>query len=189
MIALILSLYDKFKPWSEKGSIYIISDTHFDDPQCKEIDPEWPTPEEYMAKLKEICHKTDTLIHLGDVGNPSYFKDIKAHKVLIMGNHDESRTKFEPYFDEIYEGPLFIGEKILLSHEPIEGLPWCMNLHGHDHSCGGLSLNHFGFAANTVNYKIFSLGKLIKDGLLSDIDSLHRITIDNATFKKRYKNE
>ena len=28
---MIVSLYDCFKPWSAKGSVFIISDTHFDD--------------------------------------------------------------------------------------------------------------------------------------------------------------
>lgn len=28
---MIDTLYDKFKPWSAKGSVYIISDTHFED--------------------------------------------------------------------------------------------------------------------------------------------------------------
>lgn len=77
-------------------------------------------------------------------------------------------------FDEIYDGPLLIAEKILLSHEPVYGLPWCLNIHGHDHS-------------NIEPYKIVpvSLGKLIKEGILSDISSIHRITIDQATEEKK----
>lgn len=37
-------------------------------------------------------------------------------------------------FDETYSGPVIIGEKLILSHEPIENCDWCMNIHGHDHS-------------------------------------------------------
>ena len=54
-------------------------------------------------------------------------------KVLILGNHD-AKGAYKNYFDEIYTGPLFIAEKILLSHEPVYGLPWCLNIHGHDHN-------------------------------------------------------
>ena len=62
---MIPTLYEPFHHWSEKGSVYILSDLHF---------------------------------------------------------------------DEIYTGPLFIAEKILLSHEPVYGLPWCLDIHGHDHN-------------------------------------------------------
>ena len=39
----------------------LISDTHFDDPNCKLIDANWITPEEYIKKLSFIT-KNDTLI-------------------------------------------------------------------------------------------------------------------------------
>ena len=47
--------------------------------------------------------------------------------------HD-AKGAYKNYFDEIYTGPLFIAEKILLSHEPVYGLSWCLNIHGHDHN-------------------------------------------------------
>ena len=41
-----------------------------------------------------------------------------------------------------------------------------------------------GIGANVCGYTPVSLGKLIKGGILSDITSIHRITIDRATEKK-----
>ena len=41
--------------------------------------------------------------------------------MLILGNHDRKKD-YKDIFDEIYDGPLFIAEKILLSHEPVSGL-------------------------------------------------------------------
>ena len=38
---MIKSLYDTFKKWSLTGSVYIISDTHFDDSDCKLMNPNW----------------------------------------------------------------------------------------------------------------------------------------------------
>lgn len=32
---MIASLYQVFRHWSDNGSVYIISDTHFDDSDCK----------------------------------------------------------------------------------------------------------------------------------------------------------
>lgn len=183
---MIQTLYPCFQRWSASGSVYLISDTHFEDPDCKIMDSGWISPEKHIEIIKKTAHKCDTLIHLGDVGNPEWMKQIKAHKVLVMGNHDVSITKFEPYFDEIFAGPVMIAEKLILSHEPIEGIDWAFNIHGHDHTPGHLGDSlHKNLAANVVNYQVFSLGDLIKDGLLSKVKSLHRDTIDHASHSGR----
>ena len=176
---MIATLYPTFRRWSEKGSVYIISDTHFNDGDCKYMDPDWPSPEEYVTNI--CTSKNDTIIHLGDVGDPTWMKRIKGQKVLIMGNHDETPTQFEPYFDEIFTGPLMIAEKILLSHEPID-ITWALNIHGHVH--GGQfhkDASHINCAANVVKYKAIELKKdIIKPGLLKPIASLHRQAIDQS---------
>ena len=182
---MIKSLYPTFQRWSEKGSVWIISDTHFDDPDCKLMNKNWPTPSVHIALLRQYIHKNDTVIHLGDVGDPKYMDDLQGYKVLIMGNHDSSASKLREHFDEVYTGPLFIGDKILLSHEPIYGIDWCMNLHGHDHTPLNIGdKRHKNFAANVVGYLPISLGALIKEGLLSDVTDIHRKTINEAIKKK-----
>ncbi len=75
---------------------------------------------------------------------------------------------------------MFISEKILLSHEPVYGLSWCLNIHGHDHN--GIEpyaegCKHLNLAANICGYTQVSLGQLIKEGILSDISSIHRQTM------------
>lgn len=182
---MIQTLYPCFQRWSNGGSVYLISDTHFEDDDCFLMDKNWICPQEHVDILKESVHKCDTLIHLGDVGNPEWMNQIKAHKVLIMGNHDTARTKYEPYFDEVFDGPLMIAEKILLSHEPIQGISWAFNIHGHDHS----QLNkgddfHLNLASNVVGWQAVSLKDIIRAGKLNKIKSLHRETIDNATKQK-----
>ena len=104
----------------------------------------------------------------------------------LLGNHD-NRADYKDYFDEIYTGPLFIADKILLSHEPVYGLPWCLNIHGHDHSNMEPYMEgckHLNLAANVCDYRPVNLGKLIKGGILADVPSIHRITIDRATERK-----
>lgn len=92
---MIDSLYEPFKKWSEKGSVYIISDPHLEDEDCKLMDSQWPEPQEYIDNIKKVVHKNDTLICLGDVGNPSWFSQINAYKVLIMGNHDKGKSNYK----------------------------------------------------------------------------------------------
>ena len=183
---MIKTLYKPYKKWSEKGSVWIISDTHFEDADCKYMDPNWITPEQHIEILKKYVGKNDTLIHLGDVGNPEWMKKIRCYKVLIMGNHDQSAEKFKPYFHEIYTGPLMISKKIILSHEPLN-INWALNIHGHEHSEDEnryIWFKHINLASNVVHYEPYNLGKGIKSGILSNVDSIHRITIKNAELNK-----
>ena len=69
----------------------------------------------------------------------------------------------------------------MLSHEPVYGLPWCLNIHGHDHNCVEAyrdGCKHLNLAANVCGYTPVNLGKLIKEGILSNIDSIHQMAID-----------
>ena len=158
------------------------------------MDPKWITPEEHMANISQVVTKSDTLIHLGDVGDPKYLDSLKCYKVLITGNHDVL-GKLRDHFDEIYTGPLFIADRLLLSHEPIFGLEnICVNIHGHNHAGPWVYYNedcskvtHINLAANIEQYGVYNLGKHIKNGLLSRVENYHRQTIDKATKKRKEK--
>lgn len=184
---MILTLYKPFRHWSEGGSVYILSDLHFDDSDCKLMDPGWISPEEQLAIINSVVAKGDTFVCLGDVGDPKYISMIKARKkVLLLGNHD-AKGVYKDLFDEVYTGPLFIADKILLSHEPVYGLSWCLNIHGHDHNnmeAYREDCKHINLAANVCGYTPVNLGKLIKDGILADIESIHRKTIDRQIERK-----
>ena len=136
--------------------------------------------------------KSDTFVCLGDVGDPHYVPMIKARKkILLLGKHD-ARGAYKELFSEIYAGPLFIADKILLSHEPVYGLSWCLNIHGHDHNNWEPykdGCKHINLAANVCGYTPISLGKIIRDGILADIESIHRMTIDRAVEKKTQKEQ
>ncbi len=89
-------------------------------------------------------------------------------------------------FDEVYAGPIMISEKLILSHEPVEGIDWCMNVHGHDHS--RLHKNdkyHFNVNADVIGYIPINFNRWMKQGYLAQIKSLHRKTIDKQITNKR----
>lgn len=191
---MIDCLYKPFRQWSAFGSVFIYSDPHFEDTDCKIMNADWPEPNDQLMTLSSTAHKNDTLVVLGDIGKPAYFQYIKAHKVLICGNHDAGVVNYAPYFDEIYTGPLMISDKILLSHEPVLGLPFVLNIHGHCHNGekffrdenGGL---HMNVCSDVIGWQPLNLGYLIKHGLLSEIPSIHRITIEKAKENHIYKKE
>lgn len=180
---MLQSLYPIFNHWSEKGAIWIISDTHFED---RELAAHYPRPAtaEYIKLINSKVGKYDTLIHLGDVGDLAAAARLKGYKILIMGNHDQGKTNFTSIFQEAYSGPLQIAEKILLSHEPIDET-YAVNLHGHNHS-GSYhpDIYHFNFNADVVGYAPINFNQWLKQGHLSPINSIHRTTIDKATERK-----
>ena len=228
----IAGLYKTFDHWHQEGTLWIISDTHFGDADIRRGFPDRPADNELVKRINSYVGRKDTLIMLGDVGDISYVKQLRAkYKILIMGNHDCGRTNYERQvitqlfskdlytkeqvldlmktmypncrysieerkqldsffevsadnmlFDEVYEGALIIGEKFILSHEPVE-LPWALNFHGHDHQ-GGFHKNSINCCCDVIDYKPINMNQIMKQGLAARIDTIHRETIDKATQRK-----
>jgi calcineurin-like phosphoesterase family protein len=231
---MIEQLYKCFQHWSEKGSVWVYSDPHFNDEEAAGYGR--ISDEEQLKLINSKVGKNDTIIILGDVGDLSYARRIKGRKILICGNHDLGASNYQrqityvkfdfnkyskeevvklvketypdaaievdegydlthsPFhfwsakvdnklFDEVYTGPLFIGEKLLLSHEPIN-FSFALNLHGHCHN-GQQNSNHINCCSNVINYTPVSLNQICKSGVLKRIETLHRTTIDDATERKQ----
>lgn len=92
-------------------------------------------------------------------------------------------------FDEVYEGPVMINDRTILSHEPVfAGVPYFKNIHGHVHKADYKGdEHHLNCCAEAINYEPINLLSLFKKGFLKNIDSIHRMTIDTATARKRRK--
>lgn len=209
---MIDSLYYPFKKWSENAAVWLYSDPHFGDFESytfRGLTTD-KTKEELdkfqVDRINKFVNKNDTIIFLGDIGDPVPLKKIKGHKVLITGNHDRGAAFYREYFDEIYTGCLTISDRIILSHEPIEGCPpFLFNIHGHDHNgtdfkeyvfrdCDAVSsekiainalaaakqykLNRFNVCAEWINYKPVALKDIINSGVLSNIPTIHRDYLD-----------
>lgn len=174
-----------------------------------------------IKRINSKVGKTSLLILLGDVGDIECAKKLRAgYKVLILGNHDVGASNYkraiikipttfeeeidgkiyeEPgldlidnhLFDEVYEGPLQLAPKILLSHEPINPCTYALNIHGHIHVLGGAKnindIYHLNVNVDSVDGIPQNLTKIVENGYLKDIDDIHRQTIDKATKKKEKK--
>lgn len=180
-------IYDQFKHWYRGGTIWFYSDPHFSDEEMKYLRKNYIGDEEQVCAINKKIGKKDTIVFLGDIGNTEYIKKIRGYKVLIMGNHDVGASKYQKsedgLFDEVYEGPVFLSKKILLSHEPIN-YPYALNIHGHDHSGWCRLRLGFNVCAEHINYTPVSINQIINSGLLNEIDDIHR-----ATIEKRRKTE
>ena len=90
-------------------------------------------------------------------------------------------------FDEVYEGALIISEKIILSHEPIN-IPFALNIHGHVHALSAKNDQlHFNVCAEHINYTPIGIKQIVESGILKNIQTIHRETINKATEKKNKK--
>lgn len=217
---MVNHLYDIFKHWTyvdglHKNSVYLIGDPHFGDEEMKTLRTNYISDDEQVKRINSKVGRNDTIVFLGDIGDLEFIKKIKGYKVLIMGNHDKGASNYkrtyqtghlEPLenggnlyvtdtednhlFDEVYEGPLMINDRVILSHEPIfPTIPFLFNIHGHVHNKNYKGDDHhLNVCAEAIDYTPINLINFIKSGNISHIDSIHRLTIDGAV-KRKNKNK
>ena len=88
-------------------------------------------------------------------------------------------------FDEVYEGALIVGEKLILSHEPIS-VPFAFNIHGHDHAGhAAKDAMHLNVCSDVIGYKPINFNQFLKSGATAKVQTIHRETIDTATKRKQ----
>lgn len=134
------------------GTIWIFSDPHFNHYNVLKFErTEFKNIIEHNEKIitgiNSNVKKTDTIICLGDLGYQweGYIDRIECeNKVLIMGNHDKEPTyKYFEHFQHVFNGPIFLNQFIVLSHEPWPGCgEYCYNIHGHLHNAK-LDIEHY----------------------------------------------
>ena len=172
--------------WTKYQTVWVISDTHFGEKDLREAFPKRPSNEELVKAINRRVGRKDVLIHLGDVGSLDWAAKLHGYKVLVMGNHDSGAEKYREVFDEVYEGPVMLGERLILSHEPLD-VEWAYNIHGHDHSSRQKTFTQYNVCCDANCYTPLHLNKFLKEGHLKHIKSVHRQTIDTATQRKKGK--
>lgn len=178
-------LYDSFAArWYHGGSVWFYSDPHFGDTTVMSY--RGITDEEQIKRINSKIGKNDTIIFLGDIGDVTKINSIRGYKVLIVGNHDAGASLYQGYFDEVYEGALIAGPKLILSHEPVN-FEYAFNIHGHIHSNKSDMPGHFNVCAEHINYTPVNLTALLKNGVFKNIANVHRVTINVATKRKGRK--
>lgn len=164
------------------GNNWYISDFHFNHAWVsKEGEPrgviyfertQFKTIEDHdefiINKLREWALRVSdnsNLWVLGDFGDTSYLREFhQAVSVpgknlrfyFVRGNHEFAKDipLFEQYFDKVYSHPVFLTDRVILSHQPLWPLPFgTINLAGHLHGAKLDSPNHYIVSANNINYQ------------------------------------
>lgn len=113
--------------------------------------------------IKELCHKlkpNDEVWNLGDFGSLTklytvdWIKATGAKAYFLYGNHDRQSdlSQFEHYFDQVFFYPIFLSQKLVISHYPVAVFPDTINIHGHLHSAKLYPINYVNASIHVANY-------------------------------------
>lgn len=113
--------------------------------------------------IKELCHKlkpNDEVWNLGDFGSLTklytvdWIKATGAKAYFLYGNHDRQSdlSQFEHYFDQVFLYPIFLSQKLVISHYPVAVFPDTINIHGHLHSAKLYPINYVNASIHVANY-------------------------------------
>lgn len=159
--------------------IYFISDLHFGHSNIINFErKQFKNIEEHdkyiINKYNEIVKKDDTAYILGDLGAAGYgcgreylidcFKQLRGNKIIVMGNHDGYSVNFYKTLNgviDVFNHPLYLTKRIVLSHIPVKVNDDVINVHGHLHGAI-LSLdNYVCVSAHMINYKPLPLKRIM----------------------------
>ena len=132
------------------GNVWVTADQHFNHENIIKYENRPFSNVEHMNicmidAWNSVVSKHDKVFMLGDFGFggsdfiSNTLNKLKGNKVLVMGNHDQSRSVkkwIELGFQTVYDYPVIYDTSYILSHEPLTGLADCdhfYNIFGHVH--------------------------------------------------------
>lgn len=145
------------------ADIFFVSDTHFTQKsKISRNQVPFKTMEEcdreIIIRWNKVVSKNDIVYHLGDFGNYEKIKELNGKVTLICGNYEKEEfgENFEEFRkkliakgfvdvirDGLYLDESVLGEKIYLTHEPINHAKDCRTIFGHVHNLA--PVKPFGF--------------------------------------------
>lgn len=155
--------------------IWFIADFHFGHHKVIEYcnRPFKTTTEMNNALIKNynsVVGGNDIVYILGDLSflntesTTQIVNTLKGFKILIKGNHDpKTNSGYRKMgFIEVYDKPIILFDKYILSHEPIEtNYGDMINIYGHLHNnVKNDDLNKFCVSVEKIDYKPISLNEI-----------------------------
>ena len=153
----------------------IISDTHFGHENILQFERKgrFNSIQEHDETLLGIWEKCvsslkglDTFYFLGDFcadGREEEYVDrlvscmatSPCRKVMVRGNHDKAicGQLLAELFDEVYDYPIYISHRVVLSHFPCAVYNSQVNVHGHTHGMELCDLNHMCASVHVNRYQ------------------------------------
>ena len=151
---------------------YFTSDTHFGHTNILLMErPQFSTIQEHdncILRQIESLKEDDTLYIAGDLmfarskETCKRLKEAKCSIILIRGNHDRYKDYFytEELGIQVIDHPLFLSNRVILSHFPYQCAPEVLNLHGHLHGSIVDKPNYINLNIAVQNYRLFPEKKI-----------------------------
>ena len=122
---------------------------------------------EWREKIKKLQSKGKKVvfINLGDFFDLNFldmYKDWPCELLYIYGNHDahENLHLYQEVFNYVFEYPIFISDRIILSHIPQNAFDSQIVIHGHLHGNIIDKPNYICCSINHINYKPITSDKI-----------------------------
>lgn len=158
--------------------IFVISDTHFGHENiiqyCGRPFANADLMDECITtNWNETVRDQDIIYHLGDVyfgSTPSFLRNLKGRKRLILGNHDNAKDQtLQAVFEKISLWRPFPEYGVILSHMPLldrglgggDSYRELKNIHGHIHHKQAPTADHINVSVEQINYKPVELESLL----------------------------
>ena len=106
----------------------------------------------------------DEFWFLGDFGDLSflklfdYFLANGTKTYFVLGNHDAAADipEIECFVNKVYQYPVYLSNKLVVSHEPVGTWDSVINVHGHLHSSIIDKPNYINASIHVANYKLIT---------------------------------
>ena len=141
--------------WNGRGII------NFERTQFKSI----AEHDDYLGRiLTNLSYKltpSDEVWNLGDfgcidrLGTMDQLRQTGAKVYFVYGNHDKQSdlSYFERHFDQVFLYPVYLSQKLVVSHYPVAVWYDSINVHGHLHSAKLQDINHVCASIHVTNYQ------------------------------------
>lgn len=124
--------------------LYVISDPHYDEYQIIDAFYSYDffmSAEAYMSyttrRWNDKIKDDDTVIIVGDAGDPTRYKQLRGHKILVRGNHDDYEEHKYKCFDKVTDHIYLVESGVRILFEHIRGStdkPADIIICGHSHN-------------------------------------------------------
>lgn len=128
---------------------------------------------------KVVKNDDDVVYVIGDIGRDkemikAVFEKLRGYKIMISGNHDSMpKIFYDEIFDEVYWHPLYLTDRLLLSHIPRMIEDGNINVHGHTHWINIDDGKHFNVSCEVVDFQPQSLAKYEKILAMRPREEIH----------------
>ena len=124
--------------------------------------------DDYLVRLwidwSKKLQADDEFWFLGDFGDLQYLylfdlftkKGVSTH--FLLGNHDAAADipYIQMYVEHVHQYPVYLSNKLVVSHEPVATWESVLNVHGHLHGSVLDSPNYINASVHVANYKMIT---------------------------------